>query len=155
MTKKNAAARGGRSPKAETAMRRAAAVRIRAPISAGELLDKITILEIKHRVLQGPARQNVERELKALKRLSASHLPPGPDLAALEAALGEVNATLWRIEDDIRDCERRRSFGAEFIALARSVYVQNDRRAALKRKINALVGSDIVEEKQYKATAGE
>jgi hypothetical protein len=76
-------------------------------------------------------------------------LAAAPGLASLQAELRTINETLWRIEDDIRDCERRRDFGPRFIELARSVYQTNDQRAATKRKIDELMGSDIVEEKSY------
>jgi hypothetical protein len=118
-------------------------------LSAGELIDKITILEIKLAHIEDPAkRANVRHEHELLSATAAT-LPQSPQLTALTEALKEVNQALWRIEDDIRDKERAQSFDAEFIALARSVYRTNDRRAALKREINALLQSEIVEEKSY------
>ncbi len=121
-------------------------------ISAGELIDKITILEIKLQNLQDSAKlANVRHEYERLTATLRREILPSETLAALTEALKTVNAELWRIEDDIRAQERIQSFGAEFVALARSVYRMNDRRAALKREINALLRSDIVEEKSYAA----
>jgi len=121
-------------------------------VSAGELIDKITILEIKSRRIAEPAKlANVHRELAALVMVRDRELFPSVDLAAVVAELKQVNEALWRIEDEIRDCERRQDFGPAFIALARSVYQQNDRRAALKRRINDLSGSRIIEEKSYRS----
>lgn len=125
-----------------------------APISAGELIDKITILRIKAERIDADKRANVRHELDLLEALAAEALA-GVDLAALTAELTAVNAALWDIEDGKRDCERRGAFGAEFVALARAVYIENDRRAAIKRRINDAAGSDIVEEKSYAPYAGE
>ena len=120
---------------------------LRIPVSIGELVDKITILEIKLEQLQGESLRNVERELDLLREvLAASGLAIDPDLWRQLAA---INRSLWRIEDDIREQERLGSFGDAFIALARSVYRSNDRRAQLKRLINEQHGSLIVEEKGY------
>ena len=117
------------------------------PVSWGELYDKITILEIKSERLGAPAQlDNVRREL-ALLRARATAAAPGLD--ALLAELGAVNRRLWDIEDAIREQEHAQDFGAGFIALARSVYQQNDHRAAVKRRINDLLGSALVEEKSY------
>jgi hypothetical protein len=124
---------------------------IRVEVALGELIDKITILEIKNeRITDSSKLQNVRTELAELTTERDRLLPPSDELARLTAGLKEVNAELWRIEDEIRDCERRQDFGPAFIALARSVYHQNDRRAALKRRINDLLGSRIVEEKSYR-----
>ena len=119
----------------------------RAPISWGELIDKITILEIKLERIQSPrSADNVRRELALLLDL----LPePQPELDALRGELRKMNQRLWDIEDAIRTKEAARAFDAEFIELARSVYRSNDERARIKREINALLRSDIVEEKQY------
>ena len=119
-----------------------------APISAGELIDKITILRIKAQRIAADKRDNVKRELDLLEALAARELA-GVDLDALTAELTAINAGLWDIEDGKRDCERRGDFGPGFVALARSVYIENDRRAAVKRRINDATGSDIVEEKSY------
>lgn len=123
---------------------------IMAPISAGELIDKITILEIKSEKIKDAAKlANVRFELAALEELKRAAIPQSDELAALHAALKDVNAALWVIEDDIRACERAQDFGDAFIALARAVYVTNDERSKIKRDINTLLGSAIVEEKSY------
>ncbi len=119
-------------------------------IGPGELIDKITILHIKsERMRDEDKLRNVRYELTVLEAARREHLPDLPVLRTLEADLKAVNEALWVIEDDIRDCEARRDFGPAFIELARSVYKQNDRRAALKKEINLLTGSSIVEEKSY------
>jgi hypothetical protein len=120
------------------------------PISVGELLDKISILEIKAGEIRAAAqRANVMHELALLDEARAREVPALPELDALYAELQAVNRRLWRIEDDLRAIEKTGQFGERFIELARSVYRENDRRAALKRRINELTGSDIVEEKSY------
>ncbi len=121
---------------------------ILAPIAAGELIDKITILEIKaERISDVSKLRNVRRELDALVALRDSH---GLDaLEALAADLKVVNETLWQVEDEIRELEAEGRFDSRFIELARAVYVTNDRRAAIKKDINVAVGSSIVEEKSY------
>jgi len=124
---------------------------ILAPISAGELVDKITILRVKAERIDASKRANVTRELRLLEALAADVLPDTPTLAALTAELTVVNAALWDIEEGKRDCERRQDFGGEFVRLARSVYLENDRRAAIKRAINDETGSDLVEEKSYQS----
>lgn len=127
------------------------------PVSIGEVVDKITILRLKQAAIRDPARlANVERELTALEASYRAHVGEPPAVVIdLTAALQTVNGTLWVIEDDIRDCERRGDFGAEFIRLARAVYVTNDERARLKKEINLALGSALVEEKSYQDyTAG-
>lgn len=120
-----------------------------APVSWGELIDKITILEIKSARLSAPeALANVRRELAALEA-AAAPLAGDAELAGLRAELAQVNGVLWDIEDRIREKEAAKDFGVEFVELARSVYRTNDRRAALKREINGLTGSELVEEKSY------
>jgi len=120
------------------------------PVSWGEVIDKITILEIKAERLTDPAKlANVRRELEALVAVREHEFPGHVGLADLAEELKTVNEALWEIEDEIRDCERARDFGETFIRLARSVYVTNDRRAAIKRQINDLLGSGLVEEKSY------
>ena len=124
--------------------------RVEVPISVGELVDKVTILEIKsEKIPDAGKRANIRRELDALAAVLAPLLAATPALAPLKAELRTTNEALWRIEDDIRDCERRRDFGASFVELARRVYQTNDRRAATKRKIDELTGSELVEEKSY------
>lgn len=122
------------------------------PVSWGELLDKIAILEIKRLRLRAPqAVANAERELTALTP-SLTMLEPAPTgLTELRIALAEVNQRLWTIEDHIREKEAQGDFGAEFVALARSVYRENDERGRIKRAINTLLQSTLVEEKQYSA----
>ncbi len=119
-------------------------------IAPGELIDKITILEIKT-VFIGDAEKlaNVRIELETLEKSRDAAIEPSPEMDRLTADLKAVNLELWKIEDDIRDCERNGNFGPEFIELARAVYKTNDRRAALKREINTLLGSRLVEEKSY------
>lgn len=127
-------------------------VTVAVEISPGELIDKITILEIKAERIADPAKlRNVRYELDLLSGIRARAFAPSPELARLTSELKEVNQALWRTEDDIRDCERATDFGPRFIALARSVYRSNDRRAALKREVGVLLGSAIVEEKSYAA----
>jgi hypothetical protein len=122
---------------------------ILVPISIAELMDKITILEIKSERIKSPEQHgNVMRELIALRAV-AERLDPGP-LAEPVAMLKTVNAELWDVEDDIRDCEANNDFGARFIALARAVYRLNDERARLKRVINQKSGSRYIEEKSYR-----
>ena len=120
------------------------------PVSWGEVIDKITILEIKAERLDDDAkRANVRRELEELTTVREREFPGHAGLAALAAQLKTINEKLWEIEDDIRGCERRKDFGAEFVRLARAVYVTNDERASAKRRINDLLGSALVEEKSY------
>ena len=123
---------------------------IRIEVSPGELIDKITILEIKHeRISDDAKRSNVQIELQILADVRSATLPEDPELDRLAADLKSINEALWEIEDDIRDCERVGDFGPRFIELARSVYRTNDRRAELKRAINTHLGSKLVEEKSY------
>jgi hypothetical protein len=121
-----------------------------APISVGELYDKITILEIKAELIADPApRANVLHELAALQALRNRQVTPSPELQSLCTELKAVNRRLWDIEDALRRHERDGRFDARFVELARGVYRENDRRAALKRHINQITGSEIVEEKSY------
>lgn len=122
------------------------------PVSWGELLDKITILEIKRdRIARAEARENVLREYRLLRAIGAQVLNRS-GVAALVEALKRVNETLWEIEDAIREQEAARDFGAEFVRLARAVYQRNDERAAIKREINRALESDLIEEKSYAAS---
>jgi hypothetical protein len=122
------------------------------PQSWGEIVDKITILQIKSEKLSDPAKlKNVRRELDELVAVREQHFPRHEALAGLAAKLKKVNESLWWIEDDIRDCERAKDFGPKFIELARAVYVTNDLRGNVKREINELLGSALVEEKSYAA----
>jgi len=125
---------------------------ITVPISPGELLDKITILRIKSQRMTDPVKlENVRIELNALEEVWRDSRFNQTQVAADIAALQSVNERLWTIEDDIREQERRKDFGPEFVRLARAVYVENDARAAIKRRINTSLGSSIVEEKSYAA----
>ena len=118
-------------------------------VSWGELIDKITILEIKERRLSSPAAvANVKRELAALNEALHALHPPAA-FAGLKQDLAAINESLWEIEDRIRAKEAAGVFDGEFVELARAVYRHNDKRAALKREINLLLNSDVVEEKQY------
>lgn len=123
---------------------------ILVPVSPGELIDKITILQIKQKRISDPAkRENVDRELKLLLEVRDQHVAASAELDRLTRELTIVNTKLWQIEDDIRQCESEQEFGQRFIELARSVYFNNDRRAQLKRAVNKLLGSDLIEEKSY------
>ncbi len=122
------------------------------PQSWGEIIDKITILQIKTEKLTDPTKlANVRRELNELVAVREQHFPQHAGLAGLAGKLKKVNESLWWIEDDIRDCERAKDFGPKFIELARAVYVTNDLRGNVKREINELLGSALVEEKSYVA----
>jgi hypothetical protein len=124
---------------------------IRVPVSFGELIDKITILEIKSERIEDASKlANVRRELDALNAVWTASPVAGTDIGALRQGLREVNERLWQIEDDIRMKEAAQAFDAGFIQLARSVYFENDERARLKREINTALGSTLVEEKSYK-----
>jgi hypothetical protein len=124
---------------------------ILVPISPGELLDKITILRIKSARMTDAAKlANVRLELSLLEQTWREAVDAGVDVSAEERALQAVNERLWVIEDDIREKERAQAFDARFIELARAVYIENDERAAIKKRVNVKLGSRIVEEKSYK-----
>ena len=134
-----------------TAMTIAMTTDIKVPISPGELIDKITILQIKSERMTDPAKvANVRIELDMLEDTWRDSGHANADIAVQWAALKRINEKLWVIEDDIRDKELAAAFDQEFIELARAVYVTNDERAAVKREINTRLGSRIVEEKSYK-----
>lgn len=119
--------------------------------SPGEFLDKLTILEIKAERIQDPGKLvNVHRELELLRAIWSESTLSSRDVSPVVARLKQVNEELWEIEDRIRDKEAARTFDGEFIELARSVYITNDRRASLKRELNLALGSDLIEEKSYK-----
>jgi hypothetical protein len=123
---------------------------ISAPVSHGELIDKITILEIKSERMADPAKlANVRDELQLLNGLWAADPASRTDISAERAELKRINEALWGIEDEIRVKERNQAFDARFIELARAVYHTNDKRAAVKRAINLKLGSRLVEEKSY------
>jgi len=120
------------------------------PISPGELLDKITILEIKsERIESVEKKANVNKELTMLNNVWADAVTEDNEIKAMRSEMKAINETLWVIEDDVRDEERDKRFETRFIELARSVYVTNDQRADVKKRINLYLKSDIVEEKSY------
>ena len=124
---------------------------VKVDVSPGELIDKITILMIKSERIGDPGQlANVRFELDVLTSTKEGSITSSAKLKDLTAKLKEVNEVLWEIEDDIRNCEATRDFGDKFVELARSVYMRNDERAQLKRKINVLLGSEMLEEKSYK-----
>ena len=126
-------------------------LRIEAPISAGELIDKITILEIKSERIHDPAKQqNVAKELALLRQIKVTAGLDTTQINVFADELRAINSALWDIEDAIRECEQRGDFGPRFVELARSVYLTNDRRATAKQRIDAAVGSDIAEQKSYR-----
>lgn len=129
---------------------------ILVPISPGELLDKITILRIKSARMTDPGKlANVRHELAHLEATWRDSGAAIAEVATDEAALQRVNESLWDIEDEIRDKELAQAFDARFIELARAVYVTNDERAAIKRRVNTRLGSKIVEEKSYRPYRAE
>ena len=123
---------------------------IQVPVSPGEVLDKITILEIKSERIKDPGKvANVRRELELLSTTWQQSVTQDETVDRIHAELKAINEALWEIEDDIRDKERAREFDQQFIDLARSVYVTNDQRANAKKELNIYLGSEIVEEKSY------
>ncbi|MGA2880614.1 MAG: DUF6165 family protein [Bryobacteraceae bacterium] len=123
---------------------------IEVPIATAELIDKITILEIKvARISDAAKTANVRAELNLLCQRRDAVLSSDPVLDLLAARLKAVNERLWDLEDEIRECERRQDFGAAFVTVARSIYRANDERAAVKREINVATGSKLIEEKSY------
>ena len=127
-------------------------MQLQVPVSVGEVLDKITILQIKLAHISDAAkRANIQNELDALLPLVAGDAFTTDQMQALMAELKSVNEALWDIEDDIREKEAAKSFDAEFIRLARAVYVTNDKRAEIKKQINLATGSALVEEKSYES----
>jgi hypothetical protein len=123
---------------------------IQVPVSPGEVLDKITILEIKsERIDDAEKVANVQRELKLLQASWRQAVEQDETVSRIHTELKTINEALWVIEDDIRDKERAREFDQVFIDLARSVYVTNDQRANAKKELNTYLGSEIVEEKSY------
>jgi hypothetical protein len=120
------------------------------PISWGELLDKITILEIKlEKLTSKSALGNVMREFAQLRSISNTNISKTTEAVQLEIELKQINQKLWDIEDKIRAKEKNNAFDDEFIQLARSVYVTNDERSRIKKKINEVLGSELAEEKLY------
>ncbi len=128
---------------------------LHVPLSVGEVLDKISILEIKSERISDKAKLvNIHTELEALRPLVAGEPFTSDDITALFAELKAINESLWVIEDDIREQEGKGDFGPRFIELARAVYVTNDQRADVKKRINLATGSDLVEEKSYEDYSG-
>lgn len=124
-------------------------------VGPGELLDKLTILQIKAARIEDPAKlANIRHELTVLDACRAEHVPPNEEIEGLIDALRAVNEALWDIEDEIRLCEAASDFGPRFIALARSVYETNDQRAAIKKQINLALDASIIEEKSYADYSG-
>ena len=127
-------------------------MRLQVPVSVGEVLDKITILQIKLAHISDAAKRvNIQNELDALLPLVAGDAFTTDQMQGLMAELKAVNEELWDIEDDIREKEAVKSFDAEFIRLARAVYVTNDKRAEIKKQINLATGSALIEEKSYES----
>ena len=121
-----------------------------APVGPGELLDKLSILEIKlEKISNHNKLENIRTEHKQLESIKAKHIPLSNKITHLYQQLKSINQELWKIEDDIRDCEKIKDFSEKFIQLARSVYITNDKRAATKKEINQLLKADIIEEKSY------
>jgi len=124
---------------------------INTPVSYGEILDKITILEIKaHQITDVEKLKNVKHELNLLLDTWNQKVQPSENITDLKQQLKYVNQSLWNIEDNIRIKESKKEFDDEFIQIARSVYYENDKRADVKKQVNLLLGSELVEEKSYK-----
>ena len=122
------------------------------PISVGELVDKITILKIKKKKILNKAKQiNIIKELNFLEKIYKSNFTKNKKIKLYEKELIKINKNLWEIEDQIRNCESKKNFNEIFINLARAVYLNNDKRSIVKKKINLLTKSHIVEEKFYKS----
>ncbi len=125
-------------------------MKLMVEVAPGELIDKITILEIKLNKIDDEAKlTNVRREYEILMETFRANIEETDALRGLIDSLRDANAKLWDIEDEIRNLERAKDFGDAFVSLARSVYRSNDRRAAMKREINKLLNSTILEEKSY------
>lgn len=125
--------------------------KIYSELSAGELFDKISILEIKKNKIKDKSKRNIIlKELGSLQETASENIKKTKSMIKLYKKLKFVNLKLWKIEDDIRDCERKGNFGDKFIKLARAVYFTNDERSLVKNKINKLTKSNISEVKSYK-----
>lgn len=125
---------------------------VSVPISVGEFMDKITILEIKaERIADEIKQANVARELSALLKLAEASIDLKAEGLEIVVELRRINMLLWDVEDSIRECESKQDFGDRFVDLARAVYCYNDQRALLKKKLNRLTGSELIEEKSYTA----
>ena len=125
---------------------------ISIPISVGELIDKISILKIKKKkIFNKVKRKNIVKELNFLEKIYKSNFTKNKKIKLYEKELIKINKNLWEIEDQIRNCESKKNFNEIFINLARAVYLNNDKRSIVKKKINLLTKSHIVEEKLYKS----
>ena len=125
--------------------------KIYSEISAGELFDKISILEIKKNKIKDKNKRNIIlKELSSLQETASENIEKSKSIIKLYKKLKSINLKLWKIEDDIRDCERKNNFESKFIKLARAVYFTNDERSRVKNKINSLTKSNISEVKSYK-----
>ncbi len=125
---------------------------ILVPISVGELIDKISILKIKEKKITNKNKQkNIIKELNFLEKIYKSNIKKNKKLDHYEKQLIKINKILWEIEDKIRNCESKRDFKETFIKLARAVYINNDKRSKIKREINTITGSNLIEEKSYKS----
>lgn len=125
--------------------------KIYSEISAGELFDKISILEIKKNKIKDKNKRNIIlKELSSLQETASKNIEKSKSIIKLYKKLKSINLKLWKIEDDIRDCERKNNFESKFIKLARAVYFTNDERSRVKNKINSLTKSNISEVKSYK-----
>ena len=124
---------------------------MKVEVSNGELLDKLTILELKLSNISDVQKlTNIQKEHDELNPLAGQLFDSyGEELKNLYKQLAEINSALWTIEDDIRECERNKDFGSDFVSLARAVYFTNDKRSEIKKSINLLTGSGFVEEKSY------
>ena len=124
---------------------------INVPISPGELVDKITILEIKKEFIDDINKlKNINHEYDLLMQIYSNDVSQTDGVDSLKSKLKNINLSLWKIEDDIRDCERDKIFKERFVQLARDVYFTNDKRSKVKLEINLLLNSSLVEEKSYK-----
>jgi hypothetical protein len=124
---------------------------INVPVSPGELVDKITILEIKKEFIEDINKlKNINHEYDLLMNIFNNDISKTDGIEKLKKQLKDINLALWKIEDDIRDCERAKNFNENFVELARSVYFTNDKRSKIKLEINLLLNSSLVEEKSYK-----
>jgi len=124
--------------------------KILSEISAGELLDKISILEIKlEKIKDKKSKEEIKKEYKILKRIQNSSIKLDAKIKELFNSIKEINIKLWNVEDKLRACEKNKDFGKNFIELAREVYFNNDKRAKIKKEMNKILGSNIREIKQY------
>ena len=125
---------------------------IRVPVSSGELIDKISILKIKRKKIVNKSKlQNINNELSLLNKIYKNNFKKNKKILLYEKELIKINKTLWNIEDKIRFFESKKNFNKRFIDLARAIYKNNDQRSKIKKKINKLTGSYLVEEKSYKS----